>query len=136
LGKFNPQPTGREGPLRHSRVGRRRARRREAALQARRSRRDERLTPHGQSWRARRSRGLSILGLSLLTAAVGGSARAQAPAKPAPAKPATGIRVEEVVVTGQRAAAETLIDRKVYTVTSDLQASPRRSAGCCLREPD
>jgi outer membrane receptor protein involved in Fe transport len=59
----------------------------------------------------------------LLALAWAGEAAAQARADaPAQAEPADG-GVEAVVVTARRPAAQTLLDRKVYTVTQDLQAS-------------
>src|SRR5450432_2186328 len=36
--------------------------------------------------------------------------------------------VEEVVVTGQAAATQTLLDRKVYSITTDLQATAGSAA--------
>ena len=51
---------------------------------------------------------------------------ATTPARSTTAAPATGV--QELVVTGQRPLTQTLIDRKVYTITSDLQATSGSAA--------
>lgn len=53
---------------------------------------------------------------ALMALACTGRAQAQTPAQPPPA------RVEGLVVTAVRPQVQSLLDRKVYTVTSDLQA--------------
>ena len=53
---------------------------------------------------------------------------APATAALAQAKPAAGPTVQELVVVGTRSQAQTLIDRKVYTVSSDLQATSGTAA--------
>jgi outer membrane receptor protein involved in Fe transport len=63
----------------------------------------------------------------LLTLALATQARAQAgPPAPRAARPATSV--EEVVVTAQAPPTQALIDRKVYTVAGDLQATSGSAA--------
>jgi outer membrane receptor protein involved in Fe transport len=49
-------------------------------------------------------------------------------AQGAPAKPPATVSVQEVVVTGHAAEAQTLLDRKVYAITTDLQATAGSAA--------
>jgi len=58
-----------------------------------------------------------------LASSISSSALAQAAPPSTTPKDVAGLEVQEVVVTAQRAQAETLIDRKVYTITTDLQAT-------------
>jgi outer membrane cobalamin receptor len=53
---------------------------------------------------------------------------ARAQAQPAPSKPTAGTAVQEIVVSGQRPLNETLIDRKVYAISQDLQATSGSAA--------
>src|SRR5262245_13405993 len=58
----------------------------------------------------------------LLLTAHSGFAGAQSPAESPPSSAAQPV-VKEIVVTGERAAVETRVDRKVYAVSHDLQAA-------------
>jgi outer membrane receptor protein involved in Fe transport len=65
--------------------------------------------------------GLVLGSLAALAAAHGASAQTTAP-------PSDGASVEAVVVTAQRPATQTLLDRKVYGVSKDLQATTGSAA--------
>jgi outer membrane receptor protein involved in Fe transport len=68
------------------------------------------------------------LSLSALLA-LASAAASQALAAPPPAKPSQpATSVEEVVVTGQTSQTQTLLDRKTYAITSDLQATAGTAA--------
>jgi outer membrane receptor protein involved in Fe transport len=61
--------------------------------------------------------------------ALAGAAASPGLAAPPTAKPAPAVTaVEEVVVTGQTAQTQSLLDRKTYVVTSDLQATAGTAA--------
>jgi outer membrane receptor protein involved in Fe transport len=62
---------------------------------------------------------LTVLGITIGIAAAYSVAKAAEEPSPASAPPA----VETIVVTSERLAVETLIDRKVYSVTSDVQST-------------
>jgi outer membrane receptor protein involved in Fe transport len=68
---------------------------------------------------------LTVTPLALL--ALGWACDAHAQASGRPSKPA-GTQVQGLVVTAQRPQAQTLIDRQVYTVTTDLQATTGSAA--------
>jgi outer membrane receptor protein involved in Fe transport len=69
--------------------------------------------------------------LSAFTLTAG--ARAQTP--PAPAHNPAETTVQDVVVTAQRPRAQTLIDRKVYTVGADLQSTAGTAADVLSNVP-
>jgi outer membrane receptor protein involved in Fe transport len=76
-----------------------------------------------------------LIGLLATAALVPVSAMAQTPQKPEAQRPATkppGSTVGEIVVTGQAPAVQTSIDRRSYSVATDLQAQTG-SIGDALR---
>ncbi|MDB5433356.1 MAG: hypothetical protein JWP35_4472 [Caulobacter sp.] len=73
---------------------------------------------------------VGLLALGAIAPAVQAQAQTDPPPAPAPAQAgkAAGTSVEEVVITARQPASQTLIDRKVYSVTSDLQATSGTAA--------
>ena len=72
--------------------------------------------------------------LALLALASATAARAQT--SPPPQPPATAAHaVDEVVVTAQRPPAQTLLDRKVYTVSNDVMATSSSAAEVLNKVP-